>query len=1089
MENFPLWLNRSAKKILNPSVKNILKNVFPGTRNLSSANGRSASSADGIFCAAYEKIDPHDFLPQIRFFPPQIPLAYTAGIPILLRLFSRQIALQISWQIALPIRLWSRGVGTLVPRNSGEYSAGSFPLVQRFRRVGPPCKSIAQSRSLGEKTPMQPVFLFLVFLLLSWIDPPELYGGNAPQTPVAASPVSTNTNSEVFQAEILPSLPARGYNRTENLPPPPTSGYDHIGKVKILPPPYRLSVLSGIADTNSSIGKLPDDPYTLSPQEGGDPLRNFPDFNPWRPVEPGSVRSPQLELAAREADLHCRRGFELAGKRAYFAARAEFFKALRLLAQALDHERPEAADLSHSRALTRALEALYEVEDFAQHNFDGEDSSNLITIARGHRTPILRQVLLHGSDAHGSSLTPLGAQQIYLQFAQEQLAKASGGELAASMALYGLGKLYRTLAEQGAHQVRLPGAKAVAFYQAAILAVPTHYLAWHELGVLLARGGRPQEAACCLERCVAIFPNPVAWRNLAWLYRWTAKPDMAVYADIQALAADSADRRPGTGPKSGELPDLLWVPAAWFAGSGESSDGLSEPVEPALFFKRAESSLEYPDRASFVTPAGVKSAVAAPTVATPTGVTSAAVTSADATPGYVTPAYVAPVDLTRSDLKPSESSMERGGYWSQVAATSRGTTPLVRNLSAPEKQTSPYKTSSADYSGGIFPGSSRGAAGSTLRATSASFRNPLPGGNTETASGRVNEAETSQFEAGQNSSPTLGRSIDWSGRGGWEALRAAFWDAYAHGVYVAQPRLAHVPEYRLRVDDQLEIIYRLTRDQTSRPYRLNVGDEVRIESVADKELNRDLLIQPDGTITLRLLGQVRATGLTVSQLAERLEELYRKYYKQPGITVTPLRVNAKLEDLRAAVDSRYGAGGQSRRAVVTPEGTISLPVIGTVPAQGLTLPELQAELNERYRAEIEGIEAIPVLVQRAPRYIYVVGEVARPGRFELTGPTTVFQALAMAGSFNVGANLRQVIIFRRTEDWRLVATVVDIRDPLYGHTCTTGGEIWLADSDVVIVPKGRLLATDDFIHLVFTRGIYGILPLQTSVNFSKMSSL
>ena len=68
-----------------------------------------------------------------------------------------------------------------------------------------------------------------------------------------------------------------------------------------------------------------------------------------------------------------------------------------------------------------------------------------------------------------------------------------------------------------------------------------------------------------------------------------------------------------------------------------------------------------------------------------------------------------------------------------------------------------------------------------------------------------------------------------------------------------------VPEYRLRVDDQLDMTYRLTRDETSTPYRLNVGDEVLVESFTDQEINRSLLIQPDGTITLRLLGQVHAT--------------------------------------------------------------------------------------------------------------------------------------------------------------------------------------------------------------------------------------
>jgi polysaccharide export outer membrane protein len=326
-------------------------------------------------------------------------------------------------------------------------------------------------------------------------------------------------------------------------------------------------------------------------------------------------------------------------------------------------------------------------------------------------------------------------------------------------------------------------------------------------------------------------------------------------------------------------------------------------------------------------------------------------------------------------------------------------------------------------------------------------------------------------------------------RCGWEAARLIAWQAYAQGEYVGHERLSHVPEYRLRVDDQLDLLYRLTREETASPYKLNVGDEIRVESFTDAELNRDLLMQPDGTITLRLIGQVHATGRTVQQLRDALEELYRKYYRVPAITVTPLKVNTKLEDLRATVDRRQGIGGQNQLVRVTPEGTIALPAIGSVPAQGLTLGELQEELNQHYRQEIEGIEVIPVLVQRAPRFVYVLGEVKTPGRFELSGPTTALQAISMAGSWNVGANLRQIVVFRRGDDWRLLATMINLDAALHGRQPCPPGEIWLSDSDLIIVPKSAILQADDFINLVFTRGIYGVFPMFVSLNFSKLSSL
>ena len=324
----------------------------------------------------------------------------------------------------------------------------------------------------------------------------------------------------------------------------------------------------------------------------------------------------------------------------------------------------------------------------------------------------------------------------------------------------------------------------------------------------------------------------------------------------------------------------------------------------------------------------------------------------------------------------------------------------------------------------------------------------------------------------------------------WERARLVAWQAYAQGEYVGHERLPHVSEYRLRVDDQLDLLYRLTREETPTPYKLNVGDEVRIESITDPALNRDLIVQPDGTITLRLLGQVHATGRTVTQLRDVLDEVYRKYYKVPGITVTPLKVNTKLEDLRATVDRRAGIGGGQGQVVrVTPEGTIALPAIGSVYVQGLTLGEARHEISERYRNEIEGIEVVPVLVLRAPRFVYVLGEVRAPGRYEMVAPTTVLQALSMAGSWNVGAYLKHVVVFRRGDDWRLIATKLDLHAALFGKQPCPPSEIWLSDSDVVIVPKSPILEADDFINLTFTRGIYGVFPLSGSLNFSKASSL
>jgi len=262
-----------------------------------------------------------------------------------------------------------------------------------------------------------------------------------------------------------------------------------------------------------------------------------------------------------------------------------------------------------------------------------------------------------------------------------------------------------------------------------------------------------------------------------------------------------------------------------------------------------------------------------------------------------------------------------------------------------------------------------------------------------------------------------------------------------------------------------------------------VGDRIRIESLADSDLDRELVVQPDGTVTLRLLGQVVAAGRSTEDMRRLLEERYKRYYKVPAMTVTPLQVNTQLEDLRDTVDSRFGAGGQSQNAFVSPDGTVQLPAMGSVSVQGLALNETKMEVNARYEAVVHGIEVTPMLVQRAPRFVYVLGQVTRPGRYDLVGPTSVMQAIALAGGEVSGGNLRNVIVFRRAEDWRLMATKVDIRGAIYGHRPAPTDEIWLRDSDIVVIPKMPIQVAADAVRLLMTDTVYAAAPILTDTFF------
>lgn len=328
----------------------------------------------------------------------------------------------------------------------------------------------------------------------------------------------------------------------------------------------------------------------------------------------------------------------------------------------------------------------------------------------------------------------------------------------------------------------------------------------------------------------------------------------------------------------------------------------------------------------------------------------------------------------------------------------------------------------------------------------------------------------------------------------WQARGQVNWQAFAQGEYVGHARHPHVPEYRLRVDDQIAFIFRLTREVTGFPYELQVGDSIRVESLtgdtggngdgAQDNIRRDLVVQPDGTISLPLLHQVRAAGMTVDGLRAHLEERYLEFYKVPAITVTPMIVNTRLQDLIAAVDARQGSGGLKLEVPVTPDGKVSLPGLGSVCVQGLTSDELKCEIDARYAITIPGVDVTPVITKRAPRFVFVLGEVKQPGRYTLEGPTSLLAALALAGDTNIGANLRQIVVFRRGDDWRLLATMVDVQGAKYARRPAPADDIWINDSDVIVVPKSPIHVANEFIAQFFSQGLYSMFPQFAFGNFS-----
>jgi len=89
----------------------------------------------------------------------------------------------------------------------------------------------------------------------------------------------------------------------------------------------------------------------------------------------------------------------------------------------------------------------------------------------------------------------------------------------------------------------------------------------------------------------------------------------------------------------------------------------------------------------------------------------------------------------------------------------------------------------------------------------------------------------------------------------------------------------------------------------------------------------------------------------------------------------------------------------SQSVQVRPDGKITLPLIGDLEATGHTPIELRDTITKSFKEYVTNPTVTVIVVEALASKVYVMGEVTHPGTMELHGPTTILQALAMAGGY------------------------------------------------------------------------------------------
>ncbi len=110
----------------------------------------------------------------------------------------------------------------------------------------------------------------------------------------------------------------------------------------------------------------------------------------------------------------------------------------------------------------------------------------------------------------------------------------------------------------------------------------------------------------------------------------------------------------------------------------------------------------------------------------------------------------------------------------------------------------------------------------------------------------------------------------------------------------------------------------------------------------------------------------------------------------------------------------------TKEVVVRPDGMVSFPLVGDVPAAGRTVEDLRLDIAKRLARFIPSAHVSVALTKLLSYRIYVLGRVAKPGEYMIGHHTDVLQALSLAGGLTPFAAENDIKIMRRTSGDQLV---------------------------------------------------------------------
>ncbi|MEW6102085.1 MAG: polysaccharide biosynthesis/export family protein [Candidatus Omnitrophota bacterium] len=225
-------------------------------------------------------------------------------------------------------------------------------------------------------------------------------------------------------------------------------------------------------------------------------------------------------------------------------------------------------------------------------------------------------------------------------------------------------------------------------------------------------------------------------------------------------------------------------------------------------------------------------------------------------------------------------------------------------------------------------------------------------------------------------------------------------------------------------------------------YKIDKEDILDIAVWGHKDLEKQVIVRPDGKISFPFIGDVQAAGSTIPELEKRITDGLKEYVKgklkSSGFIVNQESGEYLINNGDVLDISVWKIADLSKEVIVRPDGMISYPLVGDLKATGHTLVELDQKLTEALASFVkdpqvavmiksfgrkeefaddeefmdENPQVSVILREFGEKKVIVLGEVLKPGVYPFTNQIRLMEAIGLAGDFSKYAVKNNVFVIR-----------------------------------------------------------------------------